>query len=172
MRPALVFPPPMQHNFPGQHVPEEIADQFSLSHYTVVGPERQKSCLIRQNIRMHFLCHRQARPHSGVCRYIPIGIVGKGGRILCDSQFLRPERQLFGVGAGCISSGNEGILPVSNSGKSVLNRFTALHTCRIIGRPAQYKVVIKEGEPLRGKSIQDIRITCVYKGSLLGFRMD
>ena len=59
---------------------------------------------------MHLLCHHQTCAHTGVCRGVPLRIGSEGLCLLRDTQSLRPQGQLLGVGAGTVATGDEGIL--------------------------------------------------------------
>ena len=89
----------------------ENEPRVSLVYDAIVGNESQEGCLIGQDVSMHLLCHHQTCAHTGVCRGVPLRVGSEGLCLLRDTQSLRPQGQLLGVGAGTVATGDEGIRP-------------------------------------------------------------
>ena len=113
-----------------------------LFHDAVVSHEGQEGGLIGEDVSAHFLSHHEARTHTGVGRGVPVGVAYKGLRLLGDAQSLGPQRQLLGVGAGTVATGDEGVLALGNGGKGIQNGSTVLDTGRVSGGAAQNEVVV------------------------------
>ena len=97
---------------------------------------------------MHLLCHHQTCAHTGVCRDVPLRVGSEGLCLLRDTQSLRPQGQLLGVGARTVATGDEGILALRNGCKRIQNGSCLLNTGRVRRRSAQDEIVIQEGNAL------------------------
>jgi len=121
---------------------------------------------------MHLLCHHQTCAHTGVCRGVPLRVGSEGLCLLRDTQSLRPQGQLLGVGAGTVATGDEGILALRNGCKRIQNGSRLLNTGRVRRRSAQDEIVIQEGNALCFEAIYSAGEALFNKGFFLALGMD
>ena len=92
-------------------------------------------------------------PRTLMANSMPSSLGGEGLRFLGDAQLGRPQSQLLGVGAGGITTGDEGELTRSDGCEGILDGGGGLDTGGISGGAAQHIVVVDEAGALGSKAV-------------------
>ena len=121
---------------------------------------------------MRLFSHHQTCAHTGIGRSIPICIVGKRFCIFGNSQFFRPERQLFAMCTGTVPTGNKRIFPICNRSKGIFYTVTVCSAGWVFRWSAQHKIIVDEGISFGIQTINDTGKPFLNKRFFLCFGMN